>query len=268
MVFQTLSSFAWLAVIAIQAFIHFVVAPRYTSTEVVKDEPDRTEPCNSSEPQIEELKDESNKTESKNNSYSTMETMSESFDDGDTMSLDGVESSTTSSLTKLAVHRMEMDDIDPDERDSVDESSSSGIQSPNTELDRSTSHITECDPQDQTKNKTKKEIRVEGIRRVRSNSSPEMNHDDDCIDEDEEWRYNLIKDYYANSYFHMMSGAATNMDETAEEEDPALLPVGTINTLSEKLRQQRRLSEIRLRSQRNTRSVSFDHSPVSVIATY
>lgn len=263
---QTLSSFAWLAVIVIQAFIHFVVGPKYTAAEV-NDEPN---PANLDSPngaQAEEIEDDP-KTNSIRCSYTSMETIGESFDDGDT-SLDGLEPSTISS-SRTAVHKADMDKIDPDECDSVDENLNSGIQdAENTKMNRS-SHISENDL-DKVRNKTMEEIQWENSGRKRSISNPELHsihQDDDCIDEDEEWRYNLIKDYYATSYYHMMSASATNMDEMTEEDDPALVSVGTINTLSEKLRQKRRLSEINLRSQRNTRNVTFDHSPVSVIATY
>jgi len=123
------------------------------------------------------------------------------------------------------------------------------------------------------------------------------NDNDDCIEDedDEEWRYQLIKDYYASStptnslndmlLYQYDAYGSRNVSNSSgsnsyhssnfeDEDDPALHPVGTINTLSEKLNQQRKLAKLHAgQHQQSNRSRSvggFDHSSstISVIASY
>lgn len=277
MVFQHLSSFAWLAVIAIQAFIHFVVGPRYSGIESnEKHHPDSSSCSGSGSVSSTEAAESSMAMKNANvrtHSYSTLDmSMSSSTDlDDCDMSADGMDHSMPPSNRTVYTSAIDAS-IDPDERDSIDESVGvRGMQNAkHTEFHR-TSHGSDSDLYG--RDETVEEMEIREVTRSRSN--PEMQpcqHDqeicDDCIDDDEEWRYNLIKDYYSTSYYHMMSRSASSLEDANEEEDPALLPVGTINTLSEKLDQQRRLTKLNLSSQRNSRSVSFDHSPVSIIASY
>ena len=280
MVFQNLSSIAWLAVIVLQAFIHFVVGPRY---KVVEDENDDREASN-------EVTDEISSTPSsrRNSKLESVPSMMKSQT--------GADHSQTIQYTAMNGGHMtpSVESLEPDERDSVDDirQMQNGNErsqpllsfSDQTRASQFQGEDTTPFDSDKSTNENGKESSVISNPMLLQRNQQDTESSDDCIDDDEEWRYQLIKDYYSTSYHGLnnqilyrssssLLSAATSSnveDNSQEAEDPALLPVGTINTLSEKLNQQRMLAKLQYDSQQreSSRSVSFELSPVSVIASY
>jgi hypothetical protein len=276
MVFQTLASLAWLAVIVLQAFMPFVWGPRHSSIE------DETDSAGHSSHTTTKATTSSARTTtsvSKNKDTNTAKNF-QTGQDYD-QSVDDVSLSFESKVT-FASSSDEVVAVDPDERDSIDEGFRQMQKSCRTEPPSTSKDFNRNDrgaPQTTVPaslnalgslDVSNKENPILESREC--NVPPSSQHDstDDCIDEDEEWRYQLIKDYYSTSSQSInttLFGSISNIDDLDEGEDPALQPIRTINTLGEKLNQQRALTKLNYAAQQSTRNSSFDHSS-SVIASY
>lgn len=274
MVFLTLSSLAWVAVIVLQAFLHFVIGPRYTSIE------DECEIRNLDEA---EQTNDTNAPLSKTINVMSKNEMTDDTTDQST-AVEGLETM-GSFKSKNSEETAQTATIYPDERDSLDDSirqtelRASRTQPPppigtdeNYSFDCSFKSLPDNLLSSSTTSKNHTVDEGNDRQQVEYEAGYESDvTEDDCIDDedDEEWRYQLIKDYYATSS-HSSSNVLLRSisDEVNEDEDPALQPVCTINTLCEKLNQQRSLAELQLAAQERSRSVAFDHAPLSVIASY
>jgi hypothetical protein len=276
MVLETCSSLAWLAVIVLQYLIHFVIGPRYNSgTE---------EKCDSEFKLTEEAAaaQQHQTSDSVLRCQDSVISCKNDIDHSKSMEEFEFERHSIESEEMTMAMSMSREDegvVDPDERDSVDEGTLiRQIQMQETsDRTRSTSN-TRCSDGSQavTGGSDKDRTTADPDGDLPKHSPSRLSQDyresisDDCIDDDEEWRYKLIQDYYdtsSQSINNMLVRSISDFDEVGEEEDPALQPIGTINTLSEKLYQQRSLGKINFSTQQNSRNVTFDHSP-SVISSY
>lgn len=275
MVFQTLASLAWLAVIVLQAFMHFVWGPRHSSID------EETDSAGHSSHTTKATASSSRTTTSVSKNKDTNTANNSQTDQDYDQSVDDVSLSFESKVT-FASSSDEVVAVDPDERDSIDEGFRQMQRSCRTEPPSISKDVNRDDcgaPQTAVTaslnslgslDDSNKENPIPESREYNVPHSSQHDSTDDCIDEDEEWRYQLIKDYYSTSSHSInttLLGSIANIDDLDEVEDPALQPIRTINTLSEKLNQQRALAKLNYATQQSTSNVSFDHSS-SVIASY
>jgi len=259
MVFQTIYSLAWISVILIQAFIHFVVGPRYRKNDGADD--------------------------------NEIATFLES-DLGDANSHDSVVNRSSSQLSQYITdddrsaessYRPSFEYVDElDERDSIDDvvpniqNTADRAQPPSSLKNDgdvpdghnrrvSTHEGKKSNKEDEDRDLTRTVSEPENFQRFATDQDDQIVDEDDCIDDDEQWRYELVKEYYATSFQtinHIISKSIAHSESSGESHyDPALQPtVGTINALSRKLNQQRDLTTLNFpKANNHTKTkVTFD----------